>query len=62
MGEWDTEWSLRHMCRLIRRVTIRQAINSMSRRKADMHQLNDQLENYLYRTFRMSRLTFGANF
>lgn len=48
MGEWDTEWSLRHMCRLLRRLTIREAINSMSGRKADLLQLTEQLENYLF--------------
>ena len=48
MGIWDTEWSFRHMCRLLRRITVRQTINAMSGRKADLRQLTKQLENYLY--------------
>lgn len=48
LGDWDTEWSLRHMCRLLRRIALRHAINSMSRRKADMQLLTEQLENYLF--------------
>lgn len=48
LGPWETEWSLRHMCRLLRRVTIRNAIKSTSSRKADLKQFLHQLENYLY--------------
>ena len=48
MGEWDTEWSLRHMVRLCRRIVIREKIEFLSRRKLDLRQLADQLENYLF--------------
>lgn len=48
LGAWETEWSFRHMCRLLRRVTIREMINSMSHNKHNLQQLAEQLENYLY--------------
>jgi DDE superfamily endonuclease len=48
LGAWETEWSLRHMLRLLRRVTLRQAIDPTSRSKHDLQQLTQQLENYLY--------------
>ena len=48
LGTWETEWSVRHICRLLRRVTLRQAIKPMSTRKADLEQLIHQLDNYLY--------------
>ena len=47
MGEWDTEWSLAHMFRIIRRTTLRALINSNSPTKANQQQLIDDLENYL---------------
>jgi hypothetical protein len=48
LGAWETEWSFRHMFRLLRRVTIRQSINTTSATKADLHQFIHHLENYLY--------------
>ena len=48
LGNWETEWSFRHMCRLLRRITIREFINSMSHNKHDLQQLIEHLENYLY--------------
>ncbi len=48
LGAWETEWSFRHMFRLLRRVTIRKSINTMSTTKADLYQFIDDLENYLY--------------
>jgi len=48
LGEWDNEWSLRHMCRIFRRVTIRHTINAMSATKRDLLVLADKLENYLF--------------
>jgi hypothetical protein len=47
MGQWDTEWSLAHMFRILRRTTLRAIINSNSPTKADQQQLIDDLENYL---------------
>ena len=48
LGNWETEWSFRHMCRLLRRITIREVISTMSHNKHDLRQLVEQLENYLY--------------
>jgi hypothetical protein len=48
LGPWETEWSLQHMLRVLRRLTILQTINGMSRTKADMQQLIENLENYLF--------------
>jgi len=47
MGEWDTEWSLAHMLRVLRRTTLRAIINFNSPTKADQQQLIDDLENYI---------------
>jgi hypothetical protein len=48
LGTWETEWSFRHMLRLFRRVTIREAITAMSSTRHDLQQLAERLENYLY--------------
>ena len=48
LGPWETEWSLAHMLRVLRRLTILQTINRMSQSKADLRQLVDHLENYLF--------------
>src|SRR5262249_49493212 len=45
LGPWETEWSLRHMLRVLRRLTIAQTIEEMSQTKADLRQMVDQLEN-----------------
>jgi hypothetical protein len=47
LGEWETEWSLRHMLRIMRRETLRTAINHISPNKAEMQKLIASLENYL---------------
>ena len=46
-GEWDTEWSLAHMLRILRTTIIEATINPESATKADLYQLLDDLENYL---------------
>ena len=48
LGAWDTEWSFRHMIRLLRRITIRETINHTSATKHELYELINQLENYLY--------------
>jgi hypothetical protein len=48
LGQWETEWSYRHMLRLLRRLTIREAIKTTSRKQNDLQQLAEHLENYLY--------------
>jgi len=46
-GEWDTEWSLTHMLRILRTAILEAAINPKSATKADLHQLLTILESYL---------------
>jgi len=46
-GEWDTEWSLAHMLRILRTTILEATINPESATKADLYQLLDDLENYL---------------
>lgn len=48
LGPWETEWSLQHMLRVLRRLTILQTIDRVSHTKADLRQMVDQLENYLF--------------
>jgi len=46
-GEWDTEWSLAHMLRILRTAILEDTINAKSATRADLCQLLDDLENYL---------------
>jgi hypothetical protein len=46
-GEWDTEWSLAHMLRILRAAILANTINLKSATKANLHQLLAALENYL---------------
>jgi hypothetical protein len=46
-GEWDTEWSLGHMLRILRTTILEAAITPASATKADLCQLLADLENYL---------------
>lgn len=48
LGAWETEWSFRHMLRLLRRLSIRELISRTSHTKHDLQQLVENLENYLY--------------
>jgi len=47
LGEWDTEWSLRHMLRVLHSIILEKTITVTSATKADLHELLRQLENYL---------------
>jgi hypothetical protein len=47
-GDWDTEWSLAHMLRILRAVILANTINTKSGTKADLHELLAALENYLH--------------
>jgi hypothetical protein len=47
MGPWDTEWSLRHMLRVLHGVILEQTITLTSPTKADLLELARQLETYL---------------
>jgi hypothetical protein len=46
-GEWDTEWSLGHMLRILRAAILENRINPTLTTKADLHQLLNHLESYL---------------
>ena len=46
-GQWDTEWSLGHMLRILRTSILEDRIKPTSATKADLHQLLSHLENYL---------------
>lgn len=48
LGAWETEWSYRHMLRLLRRMIIRQTINGTSLTRRELRKLIDQMENHLY--------------
>jgi hypothetical protein len=45
MGEWDSEWSLRHMVAVLRRATLNAAIEPMSGEPADLLKLIEALKN-----------------
>ena len=47
LGKWDTEWSLRHMLGVLRRAILRKTITLNSPTKDDLHQIIDELENYV---------------
>lgn len=46
-GEWDTEWSLTHMLRILRATILEATINPESATKAELRQLLEVLESYL---------------
>jgi hypothetical protein len=46
-GEWDTEWSLAHMLRMLRAAILEVTINPELATKADLRQLLEVLESYL---------------
>jgi hypothetical protein len=48
LGPWETEWSLQHMLRVLRRLTVQQSIAQMSHTEADMRQMIGHLEDYLF--------------
>jgi hypothetical protein len=45
MGEWDSEWSLRHMVAVLRRATLNAAIEPRSGEPADLLKLIEALKN-----------------
>jgi len=47
MGAWDTEWSLRHILRVLHGVILEQTITLTSPSKADLIELARQLQTYL---------------
>jgi len=45
MGEWDSEWSLRHMLAVLRRATLNAAIEPMSGEPSELLKLIEALKN-----------------
>ena len=45
MGEWDSEWSLRHMLAVLRRATLNAAIKPMSGEPAELLKIIEALKN-----------------
>jgi hypothetical protein len=45
MGEWDSEWSLRHMVAVLRRATLNAAIEPKSGEPSELLKLIEALKN-----------------
>jgi hypothetical protein len=45
MGEWDSEWSLRHMVAVLRRATLNATIKPMSEEPTELRKLIETLKN-----------------
>ena len=45
MGEWDSEWSLRHMVQVLRRATLNETIKPMSGEPTELLKLIEALKN-----------------
>ncbi len=46
MGEWDSEWSLRHMLIVLRRATLNATINPNSATQAELTEMVETLKNW----------------
>jgi hypothetical protein len=46
MGSWDSEWSLRHMLRVLQRATLHATINPRSANEAQLREMVQTLENW----------------
>jgi hypothetical protein len=45
LGPWDSEWSLRHMLKVLRRATLEQTINTTSAEGDELRQMMETLKN-----------------
>jgi hypothetical protein len=50
MGEWDTEWSLANMLRVLRRAILNQTIQANSGSEAELRALLEQFKNWIHLT------------
>jgi hypothetical protein len=48
MGEWDTEWSLKNMMRVLRRAILNAVIKANSGDEAEMRELFEALKNWVH--------------
>ena len=46
MGDWDSEWSLRHMLQVLRRAILNATINSNSADQAELTEMVKTLKNW----------------
>ena len=46
LGEWDSEWSLRHMVRVLRRVILNATITSDSANEGELREMVQTLKNW----------------
>jgi hypothetical protein len=46
MGDWDSEWSLRHMLQVLRRAILNATINPNSAEQADLTEMVNTLKNW----------------
>jgi hypothetical protein len=46
MGEWDSEWSLRHMVQVLRRAILNATIDPNSANKAELREMTKTLKNW----------------
>ena len=46
MGEWDSEWSLRHMIQVLRRAILNATINPDSADEAELREIAKTLKNW----------------
>ena len=46
MGDWDSEWSLRHMLQVLRRAILNATINPNSADQAKLTQMVETLKNW----------------
>jgi len=46
MGEWDSEWSLKHMVQVLRSVTLDTAFDTNSADRAELQQMVETLKSW----------------
>jgi len=46
LGEWDSEWSLRHMVRVLRQAILNDTINPNSANEAQLRNMVQTLKNW----------------
>jgi hypothetical protein len=46
MGDWDSEWSLRHMIHVLRRAILNATIDPNSANEAELREMTQALKNW----------------
>jgi hypothetical protein len=46
MGDWDSEWSLRHMIQVLRRAILNATIDPNSANEAELREMAQTLKNW----------------